>query len=123
MLAECADLVCEPDFYGMKYVGDILHHFSDSNLSFESGAAHGFVKLAEGSQVVRISCSKNCVWRIKEIGHCASLAHELRVVGDSEVRTSTATACAFQDRHHQGLRRPGENGAAQDDNMMRLLLA
>ena len=123
MLTECADLVCEPDFDGMKYVGDVLYHFSDSNLSFEAGATHWFVKFAQGSQMVRISRSKNCVWRIKEIGHCASLAHELWVVGDSEVRTSTATACAFQDRHHQRLRRPGENGAAQDDNMVRLLLA
>src|SRR5438445_2770683 len=106
----------------MKRVGGILHHFRDWDAGFEAWARGVFVYRAKQGQMFRTLRSQNRIGRPQEISHRTSFAHKLRVVADSKVQTSTASAGALKNRNHHRFGCAGKNGAAQNNYVTRFLL-
>src|ERR1035437_7079619 len=61
--------------------------------------------------------SKDCVWRLQEVGHRASLSHELRIVGNGKIGSSTPTARLLKNRPNHQLSGPRQHRAAQNEDM------
>ena len=59
--------------------------------------------------------------RLQEIGNGCSFAHELRIHADTEIPAQLFARCPFECRHHDGFCGSGQNRAAHDYKMKRIL--
>jgi hypothetical protein len=102
-------------------VAGVLDHLRRADGHQKQLRLDRLVEGGDGFGVLSAQRADHCEWRVVEVGDGCALAQEFRVDRQPEVFVHALARRLFQHRQHDLFRRAGQNRAANDHDVIRLL--